>query len=408
MFKTVAEAFNHYRNMDNEALEKRAQEIRGTIQTNPDVDIESVNIELEGIKQAKENNGENEKRSANGGFSVVMGMASGNGKKAFDVETVCDTPEYRSAFFKSLLGQTMTDDETRAFNVAVQTAEKRADAFNSASNSVAVLPTATLNEVVAKARTIGGLMAECRAFNVPTKIAIPVATPLAKGAWHVEGAEVATENASVVNVIFDGHEIVKIISISAKVRKMSVPAFEAYLIDELTNCIMETIGDALINGTGADQGSGLETISWVNGTNAIEIASGAEVEHKNVANLVAMLKRGYSAGAKFAMNNATLFRDFYAMEDSNGRPIFVADPKTDTVGKIYGFEVVIDDHIKDGDVYFGNFGKYMGYNIPDGIVVEVSRDSAFRKGLIDYRAMAIADTKPIVADAFVKMYRANA
>ena len=50
----------------------------------------------------------------------------------------------------------------------------------------------------------------------------------------------------------------------------------------------------------------------------------------------------------------------------------------------------------------------MGYNMPDGIVIETSRDSGFRKGLIDYRAMAIADCKPIVAEAFVKMYKATA
>ena len=47
----------------------------------------------------------------------------------------------------------------------------------------------------------------------------------------------------------------------------------------------------------------------------------------------------------------------------------------------------------------------MGYNIPEGIMVEVSRESSFKSGLIDYRAMAVADCKPIVAEAFVKLTR---
>ena len=34
----------------------------------------------------------------------------------------------------------------------------------------------------------GGLMAECRMFSMPSKIAISIATPADKAAWHVEGA----------------------------------------------------------------------------------------------------------------------------------------------------------------------------------------------------------------------------
>ena len=103
------------------------------------------------------------------------------------------------------------------------------------------------------------------------------------------------------------------------------------------------------------------------------------------------------------MNNATLYGSFYGMVDGNQRPIFIADPKAEQVGKILGFEVVIDDNLPNNTAIIGNFAKYMGYNLPEGIVVEISRESSFRKGLIDYRAMAIADCKPIVADAFIKL-----
>ena len=121
-----------------------------------------------------------------------------------------------------------------------------------------------------------------------------------------------------------------------------------------------------------------------------------------------MLPRGYAAGAKFAMNNATLYRVFYGMVDSSKRPIFLADPKAENIGKILGYEVIVDDNIADNDVYFGNFSKYLAYNLPEGIVIDVSRESGFRKGVIDYRALAIADTKPIVSEAFVKMTKATA
>ena len=404
-FKTVAEAFNHYRTMDVADLEKRAKEIDTIITTDASADIEALNIELRGIKEARENA---ELRNDMGQtLNLITGTKKEPKAKTFGAD-VLDTAEYRNAFYKSLLGQKLTPVETAAFEAAKAETEKRADAFSSSTDTAAVLPTATLNEIISKARTMGGLLAECRAFNVPTKIAIPVGTPATKAAWHTEGAAVETEKPTIASVTFDGYEILKIFSISAKVRTMSIAAFEAYLVQELTACVMECIADALVNGTGSGQGTGLESITWTDKTNAVKIATSASMTYADVVTLVGLLPRGYSQGAKFAMNNATLYNQFYGMVDANKRPIFVADPKTDNVGKILGFEVVIDDNIANNDVYFGNYAKYMGYNMPDGIVIETSRDSGFRKGLIDYRAMAIADCKPIVAEAFVKMYKATA
>ena len=65
---------------------------------------------------------------------------------------------------------------------------------------------------------------------------------------------------------------------------------------------------------------------------------------------------------------------------------------------------MIDDYLADDTVIFGNF-NYMAYNLPSGIVIETSRESSFKNGLIDYRAMAIADCKPILKEAFVKLVK---
>lgn len=413
-FKTVAEAFNYYRNFTLEALENRAQEIRNSIDTDANVDVAALNIELTGIAEAKKNIADHKNENRAQGMNVITGQNTGKAK-TFEAATVCDTPEYRNAFYKNMLGQKMTQDETNAWNVARADMERRGDQFTASTDTgLATIPTSTLNEIIKKARTMGGLMGEARAFNVPTKIAVPVGTPSSKAAWHVEGAAVDTEEVVPTAVIFDGYEIIKIFSISAKVRTMSIPAFENYLIDELTACVMECIGDALVNGTGSGQGSGLETITWTktgNNQNAVEIAANGTITYAKVIELAGLLKRGYAQGAKFAMNNKTLYNVFFTMQDSNAHPIFVAktlgEAKAGDVGRILGFDVVIDDNIADNVVYLGNYSKYLGYNMPGGIAIEVSRESGFRKGLIDYRALAIADCKPIVSEAFVKLYKAS-
>jgi len=408
-FTNVAEAFNFYRNSTIGEIEKRAAEIKGIIESDANADITGLNVELDGLHQAKANV---EQRSAAQGaqFNPITGASFETRASQEAVEgDVFSSVEYRSAFFKNLLGQKLTAFEGAAFKRAMDIveAEKRADAFNTVTSAAAVLPTSTLNEVVKKARTMGGLLAVCRSFNIPTKIAVPVGTPSSKAAWHTEGTAVVTETNSVATVAFDGFEILKIFSISAAAKKMSISAFESYMIDELTNCVMECIADGLVNGTGTAQGTGiLNGITW-GASNSTTFSKTAGLKYADCVKVVGMLKRGYAAGSKWAMNNATLYNLFYGLVDTNGRPIFITDPKAESIGKILGFEVVIDDNLADEVILFGNF-SYMGYNIPEGIVIEVSRESSFKSGLIDYRALAVADCKPIVSEAFVKLTRAVA
>ena len=75
------------------------------------------------------------------------------------------------------------------------------------------------------------------------------------------------------------------------------------------------------------------------------------------------------------------------------------------MGRILGREVIIDDYLDDGVVLLGDW-KYMGWNLANGIMIEVSRESSFKSGLIDYRALAIADTQVLVAEAFAKLSEA--
>lgn len=245
-----------------------------------------------------------------------------------------NTPEYRSAFYKSLLGKELTDGENRAF--AAAQAEKRADAFNTLSNSAAVT--------------------------------------------------------------FTGRELIKILSMSAAVKRMDTAAFERYLTDELKSCIADAIGAAIVSGTGNGQPTGiLSGITW-NNKNRIQTT---ELTADNLLAAVALLPAGYAGGAKFAMSTATLFGSVYPLKDGENR-YFFTDPERGGVRRLFGFEIVLDDNIPAGTILFGNF-RYYGVNIPQGVAIEVSRESGFTSGLIDYRALCIADGKPIVPGAFVKV-----
>lgn len=401
-FKTVAEAFNYWNGKTVKEIEQRAQEIKGTIETDPNVDIKSLNIELTGLSQAKENVQEKETQTDQEarGFNPITGANFGAGSYEATHGDVYASKEYRSAFYKSLMGKELNAVEKQTLNRAIEM-EKRADAYTTSGNTPVLIPTTTLNEIISKARAEGGVIGIARAFNMPTKIAIPVATPASRASWNTEGQAVESEKPTIAQVTFDAYEIIKVFSISAKVRTMSIDAFEAYLADELQRCVFETIADSLINGTGLEHG-----VTW-DTTNSVTATKAKGITYKDVVATVAKLKRGYSRGAKWVLNNATLYNAFYGMVDDNGKPIFIADPKDDTVGRILGFDVVVDDYVADNVCYFGNF-SYLGYNLANGIAVESSTQSSFKSGKVDYRGMAIADTQVIVPEAFIKLSVATA
>jgi len=400
-FKTIAEAFNHYRTSTLEEIETRAAAIKTEISTDSKADIDALNIELEGLAQAKANLAEkrSDQEAAQGSSSANTGwnpitrqniQTGGDGQHQGDILA---SREYRNAFHKFMLNQPLSGEESSVMEQARQThiTENRDSNFMSTSSNSAVIPTGMLDEIFKRAANEGGILQETRRFNIPANIAVPVATPSAMAEWHVEGAEVDPDSVSTTKVTFAGHELMKVFSISAAARAMSVSAFESYLQQELSRTMVTALQRATIHGSGVNQPRGLLTTPM--------LSLSDEGTYQAFVRAVAALHRGYSMGAKWAMNNSTLYNQVVAMVDGNQRPLF--NKATEGApDHILGKPVVIDDFLPDNFIILGNF-QYYAMNYPQSIMLEVSRDSSFRRGLIDYRALAVADGKPIIEEAFV-------
>ncbi len=405
MFKDISEAFNHYRTMSLDKIEARAKDINSIIDTDPEAKIDELNIELEGLKEAKQNIVE-----ARSTIPSNLKPVKDNNMKNENTNIIA-TSEYRSAFFKNLLGKELNEAEHEAWNKAK--AEFRADAYSTVSEVAGVIPQATFDQVIVKARKIGGLLPRVRMLNFPAKVRIPVATPLSKADWNSEGAAVESTEPSISYVDFGNYEILKVLSVSASVAKMSIDSFESYLVDELSENILGCLADCVINGNGSGKGKGISAIDWVttSGTtkNAVTFtgSSNTKLTYKDLIDAISLLPRGYANGALFIMNNKTLYNSVYSLMDGNNRPVFLQDMQTDKVGKILGFEVIVDDNVADNTIFFGN-PKYYAVNMVSPIVVESSRESSFKSGRIDFRGMAIADCKPLVeGTAWIKLYKAE-
>src|SRR5699024_4536894 len=115
-FKTVQEAFNHYRNQSLEKIGQRAAQLKSIIDTDPNADITSINIEIEGLNQAKSNIQEKEQKARTFNPSTCESPAK---KDEAPTETNFGSKEYRSAYFNHMLGQSLNEVEQRPFHKAM-------------------------------------------------------------------------------------------------------------------------------------------------------------------------------------------------------------------------------------------------------------------------------------------------
>ena len=388
-------------------IDARLAEIRAALQNPETTDLDALQTEMNGLLQERAQRiAEAEQRRAmldaiaNGtaqGITPInpLAPAADQGNEERDVLA---SPEYRTAFFRHLMGLTLTERE----RAVMAEAEQRAALTSGSASAGAAIPTETQNEIVRRLAQVAPLIGEITLFNIPGNVTIAVeSAQTTAGAYHAEGNAVSEASDVLVSVNLTGFECIKLLSISAKVKYMTINAFETWLIDNLTDGIAYLIEDWIVNGTGTNQATGINAAAtWTAGTNKIKTA-GSTPTYAEVCSLISLLPGVYDRRAKFVMSKKTLWQKFMPIRDDAKAPIV----KGEGAGQFYimGYPVLLTDKVATlGDAFFGDLKTYYG-NFAENITVEKSEHSSFRSNLTDYRGTAIFDGKPTVPDGFVKM-----
>lgn len=317
------------------------------------------------------------------GATVVRSFA-GSTEKTEDEEARFKR-SYRNAFIKRLMGRKLTEVEQRDFSSA-------------ADSAGAVIPEETENMIITKLKEIAPLMDEITLLNIAGAVKFAVEGTVNDAAIHTENGAITAASDTLVSVTLAGYEIVKLVRISATVATMSVNAFEAWLTDMLAEKIAEVIENCIINGDGSDEPAGIESITFVANTNAVDYAS-TKPTTAELYKLIGLLASRHARRAKFVMNRKTLWDDIMPLRDDAKAPICKEDGRGGYV--ICGYPVKLSDMATAGNVYFGNLKAIVG-NLAQGIKVDASAASGFAYNAVDYRGTAIFDCKVSDGAAFVK------
>lgn len=290
---------------------------------------------------------------------------------------VISTPEYRSMFYKRLLGLGLTDVEKRA-EMAV-------------SDVPGVIPVASSNRIFDLVKQHAPLLDEVTLLRVPGPVKFGVEATNNDATIHTENAAITPAADKMTYVQLNAFEIVKVLRISKTVARQSIAAFEDWLVGYLARSIGKAVGKYMIYGSGSSQPKGIDYSSgaaWTDNTDATQWA-GASPTAAEIVEQVSRLEGGYHNGAKWLMNAQTFWANVVpAQVDSNYKLL------TPDYTRLLGYPILFDDNVAAGDMFFGNFRESIVANMSEDIAVERSSESGFLANAFDFRGSCIFDCVP--------------
>lgn len=298
------------------------------------------------------------------------------------------TQEYRSAWLKQLRRLPLSEAEKRAFS-------------NVAGAGAEVVPTQIANEIISKVKKLAPMLNEVTLLHVKGAVKFAVEGTNNAAALHTENAAITGAADTLTYVSLSGYEIVKLVQISDTVMTMSIPAFEAWIVNMLAEAIARKIEDFFVNGTGSNQPKGIDKANTWDATNSVTVAKSAALTSANVQTLIGLLPSGYDANGKFLMSKKTLFVDFMPLQDSSKNHIVTVQGNNYFV---YGYPVLLSDYVAEHEAFLGDFKKVCA-NLAEDIGVKSAYD--IDTNSYKYSGIAIFDCTPAIGEAFVKLVKAT-
>lgn len=293
-----------------------------------------------------------------------------------------DSVEYREAYLMKLQGRALNDEQRAAVAAS------------------AVIPVQTMNKIVGYLEG-SPLLSRVDLTYIPSNVSYPVESANNDAAWVAMGAASVDAEDAITPITLGAYKLIKTVEITADVEAMSIDAFEAWLAASLGAKISKALDAAIINGTGVNQATGICTAVSATGT-----FTKAKATYADLINIVGALGTEPARNAAFILPRKLFFTDVIGIEDSSKRPICHVDVESPAKYNVLGYPVVIDDNVPADTILFGDLKAYK-MNIAKAPAVESDDSVAFRTGSRVYRAMALADGKLAVADAFVRFNRAE-
>lgn len=255
--------------------------------------------------------------------------------------------EYRSAFLHNLRGEDMSDIERRAFSYLTD-------------NTTAPLPKVMQDRIIDLIGEAHPIVADVYRMDSGTSITIPVAQSIEAGSDAGQTAEASASHELQINftdVSLSGFDYTANVKMSYKMRYMAIPAFEDYLITQISERL------------GASLAKGIVTTIKTSMNAANKIVSG--VTYANLCAGFGELKR---VGTVVVYGTRKgVYNKLVSLVDGNKRPIFQQPITAAAAGTLLGATIKFEDALGDTELLIGDPKKYL-QNVVAPIIIETDKD----------------------------------
>lgn len=341
--------------MNKEELLKRLQEIidelkglQDSLSGDEEVNIEeveeksnslieekrSIESKLKDLDDAKAKRNQLLNDIAEGRKGTVIKEINTTEEKGEERKMNEDNTLYRSAFLKDLLGQKLTEAEERAY---VHTTE----------NTEVVVPEELQNKIYSTMEEKHPILADIQYLRTGAVISIVKHTAIVAGdAKEVaEGVANEDEENTFVNVSLAGKDFSKHIDFSYRLGKMSIPAFETYLVNEIGERLASVVAKDVVAQMKKD----------INAKNKQTTAAGLTFE--DVTKALGSLKQVGTVNVY--ANNASIYGDIVNLKGETGRDAFVPDYSNDISGRLLGKAIKEEDSLADNEILIVDANQFI-------------------------------------------------
>lgn len=377
-------------------INRRKAEIRELLEKGVDADGNAINIDniTEELRQLNAELSDLDRRAAALGEASETSSSipnpfaeqrnEGHETESSEPRAVLATPEYKSAFAKTLLNRSLTEKESRALDTALTTTATTfvapSGSVDGVNNGGLFIPTDMNLSLLEHIGLVSPIFRDVSKTAVPGLTKFPYRSTITKPKNVKENAKTPETSIEWKDLTLSISEIAATIPVSWRLEAMAVKEFISYLMGELTEQMEDKSVTETIYGTGStdDQLSGIskDAVKYEYEGTALDAIGVALGKFKSKKHLV---------GAKIYVSN-TIINDISFTKDANGNYIYTPINGAG-IKSIATYPVEADPYLNDGDFIIGNLSRY--YKMNEHEHISITRDVSGAKRRNDYTVYGI-------------------
>ena len=308
---------------------------------------------------------------------------------------------YLDAWTKTMQRKTLTDEETKVFNMVNEAY------VHTTENTGTVIPKTVESGIWKEVGELYPYWNDVRKTFVKGSLSMIIGDTSTDAKWYEESDETEDGKETFGELILNGCELSRSITISWKLQEMAIEEFRPYIQSRLAEKMGAALGYGTTHGKGKPgnednfkpEPMGVVTaLEKQVGTPQIVVYTKDALTYDNIVDTRAKVKGGYAQGLCVYANSDTIWTQLAKVKDKNERPIFVTDVVNGSgVGRVLGCVVKEDDSMSDGEILFSNAQRGYAANVNKQITVTTENHVKPRN--TDYCGYAIVDGNIITAKA---------